>query len=344
MVKLGTLSVAGAALIAGLTLAPHGGAQAQEVLRFNNWLPPTHNQQVNVLQPWADMVEEATDGRVVVEFTASSLGAPPRQYDLAVDGIADVTFGIHGYTPGGFVLSGIVERPFLSDSAEALSVAYWRVYEEYLAEAGEHDDVVVLAVYTHGPGTIQTLDTPVDSIDDLEGMKMRVGGGVIQDISDHLGAVSIAAPATEVHDILSQGVADGAYFPSESYKVYRLDGIVNHQTVVPGGLYNTSFFIVMNRDAFDRLSSEDQEALMSVSGENLARMAGASWDAADAEAIAQMEEHGVNRMEADGDFLAALESELSYLDAEWIERANELGVDGEAALAALRSYAAEYEN
>jgi hypothetical protein len=62
----------------------------------------------------------------------SGSGAPPRQYQLAVDGIADVAWGPHGYTPGVHPLSELSELPFVTRSTEANSVAYWKVFEKHL--------------------------------------------------------------------------------------------------------------------------------------------------------------------------------------------------------------------
>ncbi|HJN21893.1 MAG TPA: ABC transporter substrate-binding protein, partial [Alphaproteobacteria bacterium] len=104
-------------------------AAAETVLRLSNWVPQSHVITRNILAPWAKDVVRVTDGRVRVEMLKTPLGKPPAHYDIARDGLADITIGVHGYTPGRFILTQIAELPFLSDSAEALSVAYWRVHE-----------------------------------------------------------------------------------------------------------------------------------------------------------------------------------------------------------------------
>src|SRR5690606_5346980 len=110
-------AVAGAALLASTGFMAFG-ASAETVLRMNNWLPPQHSQLVGTMKPWAEKVAEASKGNIRIELTDASLGAPPRQYDLAVDGIVDVTFGVTGYTPGRFKLPGVAELPFVAQSAE----------------------------------------------------------------------------------------------------------------------------------------------------------------------------------------------------------------------------------
>jgi len=319
-------------IVAAAALAGSGdNANAQTVLKYNNWLPPQHNQLVLAMRPWAAEVEKATNGRVKIEFPPASLGAPPRQYDLAFEGIADIVTAVHGYTPGRFKLPGIAELPFVGDTAVQRSVAYWRVHEKYLAKAGEHKGVVVLAVFTHGPGTIMSRE-PLTTTDAFKGRKMRVGGGIIDKINPALGGVNVAAPATEVHDILSKGVADGVFFPSEAFKVFKLDGSVKAQTIVPGGLYSSAWVIAMNKASYDKLPDQDKKALMSVSGEHLVRIHARAWDQADKEGIEAMQKAGVKRVNADRKFLDDIKAKTTFLEQEWLKDAAAAGIDGPAAL------------
>lgn len=323
-------------IVAAAALAGTGDkANAQTTLKYNNWLPPMHNQLVLAIRPWIAEVEKATNGRVKIEMPPASLGAPVRQYDLAFEGVADIVAAVHGYTPGRFKLPGIAELPFAGDTSMQRSVAYWRVHEKFFAKANEHKGVVVLGVFAHGPGSIMSRE-PITTTDGFKGRKMRVGGGIIDKINPALGGVNVAAPATEVHDILSKGVADGVFFPSEAFKVFKLDGSVKAQTIVPGGLYSSAWTVVMNKAAFDKLSPEDQKALMSVSGEHLVRIHARAWDQADKEGIEAMEKAGVKRVNADEKFLADIKAKTAFLEDEFLKDAKSLGVDGAGALKMYR--------
>lgn len=330
---LAAVAASGLVLAAG-ALAP---AAAQTTLRVSNWLPPSHPLVADIVVPWGEAVEEATDGRVTVEVMQAPIGRPPAQYDLVRDGAADVGYGVHGYTPNRFALTTIAELPFLADSAEALSVAYQRVYEEMLAPAGEDDGVKVLAVFTHGPGMIFTSDAPVDEASDLEGKKMRVGGGLANEVGTRLGVVPVSAPSPQVFEILSNRVADGIFFPAESVPFFKIDTVLEHGTRVPGGLYNTSFFMVMDEDTWNGLSDEDKAAIESVSGEALARRAGRAWDAADAAGMEKMAAEGIEIITADEAFMGTLEDKLGDLETVFIEAAAAKGVDGKAALERLKA-------
>lgn len=341
--KFGGL-VAGAGLMTGGLMMP---ARADTTtLRMNNWLPPTHSMIKGVFEPWIAAVEKATNGQVEIQMTDASLGAPPRQYDLAIDGIADITFGVVGYTPGRFTLPRIAELPQVGSKGEALSVALWQVYEKMFAKVGEFDEVKLLGLFTNGTGVVMTTQNtgPITSLADYEGRKFRVGGGVVQQINQMLGGVNVAAPAGEVYEILQQGVADGTLLPADAYPSFDLSGIIANATRVPGGFYTSSWFLAMNQASWDGLSEDVQQAILSVSGEHFAQLAGAAQDAGDVAGLEKMDADGVKTIEADESFVSAMTDRLAPIEAEWIAAAEEKGVDGKAALAMFREITEKLES
>ncbi|HEY0834741.1 MAG TPA: TRAP transporter substrate-binding protein [Azospirillum sp.] len=313
-----------------------GAARAQTVLTLSSWLPPTHPVVTDMIVPWTEQVKKATSGRVTVQILAKGIGQPKGQFDVARDGLADVAYSVHGYTPGRFLMTKVAEFPFLGSSSEALSVAYWKVHQSHLAKANEHDGTHLLSLFTHGPGHIHTAKKPVTSAKDLAGQKIRVGGGVMNDVAQALGAVPLLKPAAESYELLSNGVADGTFLPNESVTAFKVEDIVKHTTLVPGGLYNTSFFLVMNKQRFAKLTPEDQTAIMAISGEAFARMAGKAWDAVDAKALEVMKARGNQVVTADAAFVADVKARTAGLEDAWFKAAAEKGVDGKAALAELR--------
>ena len=273
-----------------LALAFAASASAQEVtLRLSNWLPPSHPVVKDIMVPWADQVSAATEGRVAVQILDAPLGPPPAHFDLVASGAADLGFSAHSYTPGRFALTEIAELPFLTPSSEANSVALWNVWSNMLADKGEHAGVKVLGLFGHGPGHLFTTERAVSPLEELKGAKIRVAGAVTDQLVQGLDMVSVQAPSSESYELLSNGVADGIVFPYESVPFFKLDGLVKHGLRVPGGMYNVSFFFVMNQAKYDSLSEADRAAIDSVSGEALAHLAGKAWDAADAAGLAALD-------------------------------------------------------
>lgn len=316
-------------------------AQAETVLRFNRWLPPTHNVQGGVMGAWAKRVEGVTNGRVKVSFTASSLGPPPRQFDMVRDGVADLVLGVHAYTPARFRLTQMVEMPFLGETGEAISVAYWRVHHKYLEKANEHKGVKLLALWVHGPGLIVNKVMPITKTENIQGLKMRVAGGLMTDIASTLGAVPMAASAPKIYELLARGVADGVLFTAEGVTSFNLQRVVKYVTLVPEGLFNTSFFLAANPKKWNAISEEDQKAIMKISGEELSRLAGKSYDDRDKVAVAELRSQGIEVIKASPGFVNDLKIKLAGLEQNWINDAQQKGIDGAAAIQMLRSEAKE---
>jgi len=332
------LRTIGAAAVVAVAL-PAAALAADTTLTVSNWLPPSHPIVKDIVVPWGEAVEAATEGRVAVEVMAAPIGKPPAQYDLVADGAADIGYGVHGYTPNRFGLTTIAELPFLTESSEKLSVAYQEVQDEFLAAADEHKGVHLLAVWVHGPGNIYTTDGAVSSVADLEGKKMRVGGGLANMVAQRLGIVPVSAPSPQVYEILSNGVADGILFPPESVPFFKIDSVLKHGVDVPGGLYNTSFFMIMNADTWDGLSDADKAAIDDLSGVALAKRAGQAWDAADAAGQEAMKAAGMEITIASDAFMGEIRDALSGIDKVFLNAAAEKGVDGAAALEALKAKA-----
>jgi len=326
------------AFVAGfLALGVTSNATAEVVLRFNNWLPATHNVII-VFQEWGKAIETATAGRVKVEFTASSLGVPQRNYDLAKDGVVDVASAIHGFSAARFILPKAVELPFVGDSGEALSAAFWRVHQKYFEKANEHDDVHLLSLFTLSPGLIWT-KTPVNSTQDLKGLKFRVGGGLSTEVANRLGIVVVGASAIKSYELHSTGIVDGTFLPRGSINQYKIGKFVPSGLQIPGQIYNESWFVVANLAKWKSIPAADQKIIMDLSGEKLARQQGAAWDQNDKKGDAYLAENGVTIKVAGEKLMADLRSALAPMEKEWLEQAAKRGVDGKAALEMLRSEA-----
>jgi len=332
MKKLATL--AATLLASALAWTP---AQAQTTLTISSWLPPTHIITKDMLMGWAKEVETATQGRVKFNLLPKAVASPPGTADAIRDGLADVSITVHGYTPGRYPMTKMAEFPFLGDSAEAISVAYYRTYMKHMAKLDEHKDVVLLGLMTHGPGQIYMTKQPVAKLADLHNQKIRVGGGLVVDITKATGAVPLLKPASETFEILKSGIADGIFFPKDSVPAFKLVPLINHMTVVPGGLYNVSFMLMMNKAKFNSLSKADQDAIMKVSGENYARMAGKVWDREDAAGLKAMEAEKIIIRNASPELVAEIKAKTDSLEQAWYAEAKAKGIDGAAVMAEFRA-------
>ncbi|MBC5782469.1 TRAP transporter substrate-binding protein [Ramlibacter sp. USB13] len=324
-------------LFAVAAIAASGSAAAQTVLTVSSWVPPTHSLSV-AQKEWCDLVEKNAAGKIRCNILPRAVANPPGTYDAVKNGLADVSFTVHGYTPGRFVLTQMAEFPFLGDAAEPLSVAFNRVAMKYPAFVQEHQGVHVLAFFTHGPGIVFNTKRPVTKLEDLQGLKWRVGGGMVNEISKTLGMNVTLKPAPDSYELLSGGVMDGTLFPAESIESFKIDKVIKYATTFPGGLYNTSFVFMMNQATYDKLDAAGRKAVDSASGEVAARIMGRNWDKVDRRAYGLMQANNVQVTKADAKFVADVKSKTSALEQKWVQEAKAKGLaDPAKVLAEFRS-------
>src|SRR5258708_10676569 len=139
----------------------------------------------------------------------------------------------------------------------------------------------------------------VKSIADVQGVKIRTGGGIAEQVAKALGASAFVKPAPESYELLSSGVADGVFFPMESIISFKLDTVLDQATLFPGGMYSSAFGFFMNEEKWNKLPKQDQEAIEKLSGEYIARLAGNSWDEADRKGLEQPKKAGLPIVNAD---------------------------------------------
>ena len=323
-----------------------GPVAAQTVLTVSTWLPPTHSLSV-AQKEWCDLLEKNTTGKMKCNILPRGVAPPPGTLDAVKNGLADVSYTVHGYTPSRFVLTQMAELPLLGDKAEPLSVAFDRVAAKHPEFNAEHvkQGVKPLAYFTHGPGIVFNTKRPITKVEDLGGLKFRVGGGMVNEIAKTLGMNVTLKPAPDSYELLSSGVMDGTLFPAESIDSFKIDKIIKHATVFPGGLYNTSFVFIMNPAKYDKLTADEKRAIDAISGETAARMFGKGWDVVDAKAMENMRKNGVGIVKAGPALVSEVTIRINKLERDWALAAEtKAGLKNAAgALAEFRAEAAKLQ-
>ena len=320
-----------------LAFAANGASQAQTVLTASSWLPPTHVLS-ETQRDWCAQLEQKTAGKAKCNILPRAVAAPPGTFDAVRNGLADLSYTVQGYTPGRFVTTQMAEVAFLGNSSESVSAAFQRAYDKYPAIAAEHQGVKVIAVFTHGPGLVFNTKRPIVKADDLAGLKFRVGGGMVNEISKALGMNVTLKPAPESYELLSTGVMDGTLFPAESVESFKIDKVIKYATTFPGGLYNTAFVFMMNQATWDKLPADVKKAVDELSGEYAARMFGRGWDKVDRRGAAFMQAAGVQFTKADAAFVKAVQDKIGPVEDKWAAAAEAKGLkDAKKVLADFRA-------
>lgn len=337
-----TTFVAAAALATGMGAA----VMAESVtLKYHNFAPLMANQNAKFAQVWADRVQEQSNGEITVEMygTMQLGGKPPQLVDQVREGVVDVTWTVAGYSPGRFSKLEVFELPFMAASAEATSQAVMEFAQTTAAD--QLSDYKVLAVHVHAPGKIHTKETLVKSITDLEGLKMRGPTRVITGMLGELGATPVGMPIPAVAPSLSKGVIDGMVVPWEIMPPFKLQELTKMHTTAAGdrGFYTSVFLFIMNKNAYENMTDEQKAVIDANAGMELAKFAGQSWDSFEGPARMLAEKAGGQFHEMDGAALDEMKAAGEQVTQQWIQQANEKGLDGAALVQEARDLIAKYE-
>lgn len=330
--------IAKAAVAATLLAGFAGSALAQTKLLFSTFFPPQHPLVRQVLQPWAAAVQKETGGRVVVEFSPTSLAPPPGQLDMVSKGIADVTLQFAGVVPNRLTTMLITEVPGPVSTSEAMSLALWRTHEKFFAKADEHKGIKLLGLVALPPqGVYGTKDEPLSSIEQLKSAKVATTPGTAARAYGAVTSGVIAGPAVRYFELVSKGMVD-AYVSVTPLDVmgFNLARYTKTSMYLPGLGSAGSFSLVMNEGKWKSLSPADQAAVAKVSGEAFSRRMKAM-DEANAAAIKSLQEAGVKFVDAPAGFVGDLSKAFAPVEKEWASEVGKRGVDGAAAAAFYRA-------
>ncbi|HWD23677.1 MAG TPA: TRAP transporter substrate-binding protein [Burkholderiales bacterium] len=325
-------SLAFCGLAAGAFAMP---AHAQTTLTYSSWVSPAHHLSVWQVN-WTKQVEKATGGRLKFNQLPKHPAAAPGTFDAVRDGLVDLSYVTASYTPARHILPLMAELPGAGETAEINSVAYSRIHWKHFHKVGEYKGVKLLAVWTHGPGQMFT-KKPVAKIADIQGLKIRTGGGIAEAVANALGASAFVKPAPESYELLKSGVADGVFFPLESVISFKLDTVLEQATLFRGGMYSSSFGFFINEDKWNKLSKQDQAAIEKLALENAARSNGKSWDAADQKGFEALKKAKVKIVNADPALQAEVQKRSAPIIDDWVKKASAKGVDAKAALQEFRA-------
>ena len=231
---------------------------AAEELKFANFMPGGHPYVGSTFQPFADEVAAKTNGAVSVKlYNGGELGAGPvEQYGRVVDGVAELAVSLPGYTASNFPMTLLAELPGVLEEAtgtEELS-AHLDLF------ASEYKRAHLVALWSSAENILFTAKTPVRSLEDLKGLKIRVPSRNTGLLVEAWGASPVSMPVSEIYNAMQTGVIDGAMIDGTGINAFKLGEVANYITM---GMETTisPFFILMNRDAYASLSPEEQAAV-----------------------------------------------------------------------------------
>ena len=263
-------------------------ANAEE-LNVATFVPPQHHTNTVMFKWFGEELAKRSGGELTMKlYPAGQLGAGPvQQYKRAVEGVADITFGVSAYTPALFPKTMLAIPPGKANSSADATRRILAVFDEYLAD--EYEDVKVIGITTAaGIGIAATRD--VSTLEGLKGAKIVPYAALTTPIIEAMGAVPVQMPVTEMYTGLSTGTIDGAYATYNNMTPpWNFWDVATHfVTNVP--VQHAVIFVVMNRERYKGLSDEHRGIVDELAGEAASMKLAESFDGADARSLKMMEE------------------------------------------------------
>ena len=268
-----------AAIAAALVCLPAAAQQKYEV-KVAEFVGPQHFM-TQWLVKWGEKLEKASNGRLAFKhFPGAQMGPAPAHYDLARNGQADVSWFLHGGTPGRFPLTELISLPYVVGSAEigTKTLNDRDLRSKYLD--AEHRGVHVLLLLTHQPGNIHTTKKPVRTTEDLKGLRIRFAAPTIRDFVAALGGTPVGVAPPDQLEMLQKGTLDGVFIDYGGAGIaFKMGGTLKYTTEMYS--YVSSFGVAMNPDFYKGLPA-DLRKLVDQSTVGVEKEVGEGWDALDA--------------------------------------------------------------
>ena len=325
----------------GLALLLGASAHAEDktvTLRISLWVPPAH-PLVAATKAWADDIEKASGGTIKANvFPSEQLGKAFDHYDMARDGIADVTYVNPGYQPGRFPIIAAGQLPFVFGDGKKGTLALDGWYRKYAPV--EMKDTHFCFGFIHDPGSLHG-KKKITLPSDLQGVKVRPAQSTIAEMVKLLGGANVQASAPESRDALERGVADEITFPWGSLFLFGIDKVVKYHIDAP--LYTTVFTYVINPETYGAMSPAQKKVMDDHCTPEWASKVSDPWTDFEANGRVKMKalpDHEVYKLTDDQ--IAQWKQAVEPLHASWAAAVKKTGADPQAVDADLRAAIAKF--
>ncbi|HIK74005.1 MAG TPA: C4-dicarboxylate ABC transporter substrate-binding protein [Alcanivorax sp.] len=310
------------AVLCGLAALSY--ADGAKKLRYATSWPPG-SIGADAAKLYAEAVSEYSDGELSVKVYPMTLLNAAETSSGVRDGMADIGFVFAGYFPAEFPHVNFLNetsmqlhniKDELTSGGRGAAAFQGAISEFIMLHCPECQDDYARQnqVYTSHGGTSRyglLCTTPVRSLDDLEGKRLRIVGSNWARWADQMGAQSVSLTINEVMEGLSQGVVDCTVSAAPELINLRLMDVVTDITMdVPGGIFAGSSPTNVNRNVWRGLSESQRRAMLK---------AGALMTAQGPWQYIEMEQEALHRAQENGATLHSADESLIALTKQFAD-------------------------
>jgi len=217
---------------------------------------------------FSELVAEKSGGKMIVKlYPGAVLGNDAQVLSALQSG--GVEFGVMntGQLQTLAKEFAVVDLPFLFNDYSEVDAIMDGAVGKRLAEQLPEKGVVNLAYYDLGFRNLTNSKRPVKTLEDLQGMTIRVIQVPTYEASiNALGAKAVPMPFTELYSALEQKKVDGQENPLSVITANRFENVQKHLTLTRH-VYNPQSFL-MSKKAWDKLNKEEQDIITAAAAES----------------------------------------------------------------------------
>lgn len=330
--------VRNASLAAALALGVSGlsGTAKAETLRWGEHLPECCSQYAEATKWLIDEVDKRSNGELTIDISWGGVLATVGEIPSAIENnIIDIGNIVTPYFPDQFVINNAI--PFFwpqPKSQRELGELMLKWHEEIPAFGEE------LARYNMRLVTVRPLPpygmictSPIRTLEDFKGKRIRSYGVALPAMLEALGAVPIGMADVEAYEAMANNILDCSAADIALVEAFKLDDVGKYFIDVPMGA-SWGHIIAMNNDVYNSLSPEHQKIIDGIKRDHLDELL-KRFRAAEERIVNEWKEKGtVELIEFPDDvFLEATlgNEKVQAVRASWKERAVAAGMPAESA-------------
>lgn len=324
---LGVMLLALLAVLSGCASAS-GSGKAEYVYSFNIQPASTHKFHTDVVAPWAEYVEEQTDGRVKIEiYNSGALGNLASAYEDIEGGLYDIGYvspSASTSTPAYPLTLGDLPFAILDpmDSPKVLQP----FIDEFMQD--EFEDSIPLAISATDAYQLITTE-PVETVEDVKHKKVIVSGKERVELVSMWGGVPVTLGLEENYQALDRGTVDQTAYTAIGANGFRLFEAAPYLTKVDIGA--TTLLFLMNERAFDKLPDDLKKQFKEDFGPKLSELNSKMYSEGTADALVQFEQEVADKggrvIIPEGETLAEFRAPAKQIWEDWVKNAEKQGYD-----------------
>lgn len=296
--------------VAGAVLALTCQAVSAEEFTANIFFPPQHPLAKHGYVEWAEQLEALSGGELKAKVFAGTALLPPRSGLSGVrDGIAQVGYHAGTYTPAELPISNSIQELGFNYSDPLVAMIAATDFNMTDAEAlaqWKKADIVYGGGYSTPPYNLMC-NTPIRSLEDVKGKRLRTAGAALSRWAESVGAVPVNVPSSEMYQGVEKGTLDCAVNVASDLKSRSLWDVAKHTTMAPLGMYWSGPMWGYNTAFWQGLTAAQRGTFFATQAQALAELY-VGYNAAVDEALAEAKDHGVSVYEPSQDILDSIQA------------------------------------